>query len=318
MNFLEINITEITTLVLAFIFSCILTIFFYKLFPRLGGNLYTPIRGGTPRAIGLAPFIVLVIFYPPPGQYLIGIIGIFAFFDDLLGRKRFKKLPFELGQLLRGIGMLLVMVVGYFIFGPVSIIIALMIQPLNISDMQPGTASSTIIIMSSIISILLYLTTGNPYSLSLILLAVCIGYAPLDYKGKIMMGEVGNHSFGVGLGIVYTLLGISMANLYNWESENVFLVVLTLLIITSFLIAFLRRSNLKKFLETNLNITNPTYGDLIMDVLTGGGLGDLLRRFTLGKREIVIKNRFLIFLGFRRLFFNPQSNIQTFEDFIFD
>ena len=62
MNILGINITEISVLILAFIFSCILTILFYKLFPRIGGNLYTTIRGGTPRAVGLAPFIVLVIF----------------------------------------------------------------------------------------------------------------------------------------------------------------------------------------------------------------------------------------------------------------
>ncbi|HHT19301.1 MAG: cell wall biosynthesis protein [Euryarchaeota archaeon] len=307
MNILGINITEISVLILAFIFSCILTILFYKLFPRIGGNLYTTIRGGTPRAVGLAPFIVLVIFFPPPGKYLIGIIGIFAFLDDLLGRKRYGGLPFELGQLLRGIGMLLVMVVGYFFFGPVSIIIALMIQPLNISDMQPGTASSTVIVMSTIMSVLLYLNTGNPYSLSLILLAACVGYAPLDYQGKIMMGEVGNHSFGVGLGILYTLLGMNIANFCNWGTCEVFLIVMTLFVITSLLIAFLRRDNLKNFLETNLNIQNPQYGDLVMDVLTGGGLGDLFRRIVLKKRNINVKNKFLIVLGFRRLLYSPYS-----------
>jgi len=307
MNVIGINITNISLLVMVFLLSCILTIIFYKLFPRLGGNLYTRIRGGTPRAVGLAPFIVLLLFFPSPGNYLIGIIGVFAFLDDIIGRKKFERLPFEIGQLFRGIGMLLVMIVGYFYFGPVSILIALMIQPMNIADMQPGTAASTVIIMSSIMAILLYLTTGNPYSSALIILAACIGYAPLDYKGKIMMGEVGNHSLGVGLGILYTLLGINIANFHNWGTWGVFLVVLVLLIITSFLIAFLRRSNLKKFLETNLNIPNPTYGDLIMDVLTGGGLGDLFRRFALGRRKIIIMNRFLIFLGFRRLVFNPYT-----------
>ena len=255
--------------------------------------------------MGLAPFIVLLLFFPPPGNLLIGIIGIFAFIDDIIGRKKINGIPFELGQLSRGIGMLLVMVVGYFYFGPVSILIALMIQPMNISDMQPGTATSTVLIMSTIMAILLYITTGNPYSSALILLATCIGYAPLDYQGKIMMGEIGNHSFGVSLGIIYTLLGINIANFHNWGTGGVFLVVLVLLIITSFLIAFLRRSNLKKFLEKNLEILNPTYGDLIMDVLTGGGLGDLLRKFILGKRQIIIKNRFLIILGFRRIVYNP-------------
>ncbi|BDZ67690.1 cell wall biosynthesis protein [Methanobacterium ferruginis] len=307
MNIIVTNITDIL-LIMAFLLSCILTLIFYKLFPHVGGNLYTTIRGGTPRAVGLAPFIVLFLFFPPPGNYLIGIIGIFAFLDDIVGRKKFKILPFEIGQLSRGIGMLLVMIVGYFYFGPVSILIALMIQPMNIADMQPGTAVSTVIIMSSIMAILLYLTTGNPYSSALIILAACIGYAPLDYQGKIMMGEVGNHSFGVSLGIVYTLLGINISNFHNWGSWSMFLVVLVFLIVTSFLIAFLRRSNLKKFLETNLNIVNPTFGDLIMDVLTGGGLGDLFRRYTLGKQNIIITNRFLIFLGLRRLFYNPHTH----------
>lgn len=307
MNIVGINITEISMLIMAFLISCILTILFYKLFPRLGGNLYTSIRGGTPRAVGLAPFIVLLLFFPPSGNYLIGLMGIFAFLDDIVGRKKIKRLPFELGQLSRGIGMLMVMIVGYFSFGPVSILIALMIQPMNIADMQPGTASSTVLIMSFIMAILLYLTTGNPYSVALIILVICLGYAPLDYKGKIMMGEVGNHSFGVGLGIVYTLLAMNVANFHNWGTMGVFLVVMILLISTSILIAFLRRSNLKKFLETNLYIHNPTYGDLLMDVLTGGGLGDLLRRFTLGQRKIKIKNKFLIFLGFRRLIYNPYT-----------
>ncbi len=301
------NYAEIPVLILAFLLSFILTIFFGKLFSQLGGNLYTPIRGGTPRAVGLAPFLVLLLFFPQPWNYLIGIIGIFAFFDDIVGRKKIKRLPFELGQLSRGIGMLLVMIVGYFSFGPVSILIALMIQPMNIADMQPGTASSTVLIMSFIMAILLYLTTGNPYSIALLILVVCLGYAPFDYKGKIMMGEVGNHSFGVGLGIVYTLLGINIVGLLNWGTGGVFLVVLILFIITAFIIAFLRRSNLKEFLETSLNITNPTFGDLIMDVLTGGGLGDLVRRIILKTRNITVKNEFLIFLGFRRLLYNPYN-----------
>lgn len=298
---------DLIWLVAVFILSGILTLLFKNIFTRLGGNLYTPIRGGTPRAVGIAPFIVLLLFFPPPGNYLIGLIGFFAFLDDIIGRKKIRSLPFEIGQLSRGIGMLLVILVGYFFFGPVSILIALMIQPMNIADMQPGTAASTVIIMSTLMAILLYLTTENPYSLALIILAACLGYAPLDYQGKIMMGEVGNHSFGVGLGILYTLLGMNMANFDNWGVGGVFLVVLVLLIITSFVIAFLRRENLKDFLEKNLKISNPSYGDLWMDVLTGGGLGDLLRRILLGKREITIYNRFLVVLGFRRLFYNPYA-----------
>lgn len=257
--------------------------------------------------MGIAPFIVFLLFFPPPGNILIAIIGLFSFVDDLIGRQKIKGLPFELGQLSRGMGMLLVMMVGYFFFGPVSILIALMIQPLNIADMQPGTASSTIIIMSSLTALLLYLTTGNPYSTALLVLVTCLGYAPLDYMGKIMMGEVGNHSFGVSLGVIYTFLGLNIANFHYWGDAGVFIVVLLLLILTSVLIAFLRRKNLKVFLETELKIADPNFADLLMDVLTGGGLGDLLRKLILKKRSIIIKNKFGKFLGLRRLLYNPYA-----------
>lgn len=299
---------DIIILILALGLSAILTLIFQKLFTLIGGNLYTPIRGGTPRAVGLAPFLVLLLFFPPPGNYLIAIIGIFALFDDIIGRKNIKWLPFEIGQLSRGLGLLLVIIVGYIYYGPVSILVGLMIQPLNIADMQPGTASSTVIIMGSLMAIFLFIGTGNPYSSALIILAVCLGYAPLDYQGKIMMGEVGNHSFGVGLGVLYALLGDCIAKFYLWGNWGIFIVVLILFIITSILIAFLRRKNLKIFLESQLEIRAPSFGDYVMDVLTGGGLGDLFRRTLLGKRKIIIKNRFGMFLGLRRLFNNPYSS----------
>lgn len=298
---------QLVILIIVFILSAVLTLLFKFLFTKWGGNLYTAIRDGTPRGVGLAPFLVLLLFFPPPGNYLIAIIGVFAFLDDLIGRKQIKSSTIEYGQLLRGISILLVMIVGYFYFGSVSILIALMIQPLNIADMQPGTASSTVLIMSLIIALLLYLITGNPYSPALILLAACLGYAPLDYLGKIMMGEVGNHSFGIALGVIFTIWGMNIANYYNWDVAGVFLIVLILLIITSVLIAFLRRDNLKYFLENELKIKNPYFGDLLMDVLTGGGLGDLVRKLTLKNRDIKIKNKLGRRLGLRRLFYNPYA-----------
>ncbi|MEG3225059.1 MAG: cell wall biosynthesis protein [Methanobacteriales archaeon Met13] len=305
-------IMDIITFIMPLGLSAILTLIFQKLFTKIGENLYTPIRGGTPRAVGLAPFLVLLLFFPPPGSYLIAIIGIFALFDDIIGRKNINWLPFEIGQLSRGLGLLLVIIVGYIYYGPVSILIGLMIQPLNIADMQPGTASSTVIIMGFLMAIFLYIGTGNPYSAlinsALIILAVCLGYAPLDYQGKIMMGEVGNHSFGVGLGVLYALLGGYIAKFYLWGNWGIFIIVLILLIITSILIAFLRRKNLKIFLESQLEIRSPLFGDYVMDVLTGGGLGDLLRRTLLGKRKIIINNRLGMFLGLRRLFNNPYSS----------
>ncbi|WP_238374194.1 hypothetical protein [Methanothermobacter thermautotrophicus] len=45
-----------------------------------------------------------------------------------------------------------------------------------------------------------------------------------------------------------------------------------------------------------------------MDVMTGGGLGDLLRRILLGRRSFRVDNRVLIAVGVRRLLFNPYAS----------
>ncbi|MTK64122.1 MAG: cell wall biosynthesis protein, partial [Methanobacterium sp.] len=65
--------------------------------------------------------------------------------------------------------------------------------------------------------------------------------------------------------------------------------------------------NMKNCLEKKLNIGDPGFGDYFMDVLTGGGLGDLVRRTILKKRSVTIKNPIMISLGFRRLFYNPYA-----------
>ncbi|MGB9937246.1 MAG: cell wall biosynthesis protein [Methanobacterium sp.] len=292
---------------LAFLISALLTILIQLIIRKYGGTLYTSIRGGTPRAVGIAPFIAMLIFLPQPYSYLIAIIGIFALFDDIIGRKRIKSLPFEIGQLSRGIGMLLVAFIGYFYFGPASLLIALMIQPINISDMQPGSACTTIIIMSILVILSAFLIDSNPY-FALVVLAACIAYAPLDYAGKIMMGEIGNHSFAVALGISYAILGGFLGNIWGaGYSIGAFISVLILLILSSVIIALIRRKNLKIFFKERLKIEDPHFGDYVMDVVTGGGLGDLLRRIILKKRQINIKNKFLTYLGFRRLFYNPYS-----------
>jgi hypothetical protein len=299
---------ELLYVILALIGSAVLTIIIKGLITRIGGNLYTNIRGGTPRAVGLAPFLVLILLFPPPGNYLIAIIGIAAFIDDLVGRTKIKGHKLEYGQLFRGIGMLLVMIIGYFYFGPVAILIALMIQPLNIADMQPGSACTTVIIMASLMVLGIMALTTTIYYPVLIILAVCIGYAPLDYKGRIMMGEIGNHSFGVSLGLIFVSFGSIIGDYTSSGDYGEFIVTLLLLLLTTILIAFIRRKNLKNFLENNYKIIQPGFGDYFMDVLTGGGLGDLLRRFILKNKNIIINNRLLIRLGFRRLVYNPHTN----------
>lgn len=297
-------------IILAFLTSAILTLIFKWIIQKSGSSLYTSIRGGTPRAVGIAPFISLIIFINPPFSYLVVLIGIFALIDDIIGRRNLAYLPFEIGQLSRGIGMIVVAILGFFYFGPASIIIALMIQPLNISDMQPGSACSVVILMSAVVFVLMFLTGSTDLTFPLIILVSCIAYAPLDYSGEIMMGEVGNHSFAVALGVAYALLGGYLGikwGLGSWLGS--FLSVLTLFIFSSLLIAFIRRNNLKIFIQKNLEIEEPLFGDYVMDVITGGGLGDLFRRFILKNRVVKVKNKILIHLGFRRLFYNPYARL---------
>lgn len=146
---------------------------------------------------------------------------------------------------------------------------------------------------------MLILGTGNiqeipAYYTPLLILVVCLGYCPLDFAGKIMLGEVGNHAFAVALGISFYMIGG-------------FIPTLILTIATICLSAFVRRSTLKVFFIKRLKIKNPTFGDYFMDVLTGGGLGDLLRRVIIGKKQYNVKNSILILLGFRRLLYNPYA-----------
>ena len=292
-------------LIFVFILSVIGTGIFdiiFRFFGKRGylGNLYPNVRGGIPRGIGLVPFFILAFYFLPGFNSLILIIGIFAFIDDVLGRK---KSPFgiEWGQLSRGIGIILVIVVGFIEgYGFSSIFIALMVQPLNISDMQPGSTCIVTIIMSSL-TIVLMLILGSPEVAELpatytplLVLVVCLGYCPLDFAGKIMLGEVGNHVFGVALGVSFYLLG-GLPGL------------IVMLIITTALIAFVRRNNLKVFFRRNLRLLDPTFGDYFMDVLTGGGLGDLCRKRILKDKQPVITNPILIQLGFRRLAYNPYA-----------
>jgi len=259
------------------------------------------VRGGIPRAIGVVPFWILSFYMLPGFNNLILIIGIFALIDDILGRK---KSPFgiEWGQLSRGIGIILVMIAGLLEgFGISSIFIALMIQPLNISDMQPGSTCIVTMIMS-VLTIIVMLIIGSPafeelpaiYT-PLLLLVVCLAYSPLDFSGKIMLGEVGNHTFGVALGCAFYLIG------GLWS-------VIVFGILTTALIAFVRRNNLTVFFRQQLRLLDPTFGDYFMDVLTGGGLGDLLRKWILKDKQYDVTNPLLISLGFRRLLYNPHAS----------
>ncbi len=293
-------------LIYVFVISAVGTAVVDIIFRFLGkrgylGNLYPNVRGGIPRAVGIIPAIVLSFYMLPGYNNLILIIGIFALIDDILGRK---ESPFgiEWGQLSRGIGIILIMIVGIFEgLGVSAIFVALMVQPLNISDMQPGSCCIVTIIMSVVTIFAMVLVGSAPAQelpaiyTPLLLLVVCLGYCPLDFSGKIMLGEVGNHVFGVALGVSYYIMGGLLG-------------VLLFGIITTALIAFVRRYNLRIFFRQKLGIVDPTFGDFFMDVLTGGGLGDLLRKWILEDKQIEVTNPLLIELGFRRLLYNPYAS----------
>lgn len=303
MFYSSIIIAFVIVFIITAVSTAILDIIF-RFFGKRGylGNLYPNVRGGIPRAIGVIPFIVLSFYMIPVCNSMILIIGVFALIDDILGRKKCVPLGIEWGQLSRGIGIVLVMITGilegYWIS---AIFIALMVQPLNISDMQPGSACIVTMIMS-VITMIFMLIAGSPminelpavYT-PLLIFVVCAAYSPLDFSGKIMLGEVGNHTFGVALGLAFYLVG------GLWS-------VILLGFITVALIAFVRRNNLRVFFRQNLRILNPTFGDYFMDVLTGGGLGDLFRKLILKDKRFDIKNPLLVSLGFRRLLFNPYAS----------
>ena len=184
--------------------------------------------------------------------------------------------------------------------GVSAILIALMVQPMNISDMQPGSTCIVTIIMSVLTILIMLLIGSSPAGellaiyTPLLILVVCLGYCPLDFSGKIMMGEVGNHTFGVALGIAFYIVGG-----FWW--------LLLLFLITTALIAFVRRNTLKVFFRQRLGLINPTFGDYFMDVLTGGGLGDWIRKFVLKENQYPVTSPLLISLGFRRLLYNPHA-----------
>lgn len=289
-----------------FIVTALGTLFVDALFRFLGkrgflGNLFPNVRGGIPRGVGIVPFIVLSFYLLPGYNDLVLIIGICAFIDDVFGRRKFSFMNIEIGQFSRGIGMILVMILGFIHgFGLSSIIIAFLIQPLNISDMQPGSCAMVTMVMSIVTIICMVIAGSHPVAelpatyTPLLIFVVCLAYCPLDFAGKIMLGEVGNHTFAVALGIAFYLTGG-----FWWT--------LLLAIFTVLFTAFVRRSTLKVFFRQRLRLLNPTFGDYIMDVLTGGGLGDLLRKWVLRDKQYEVNNEILISLGFRRLLFNPHA-----------
>lgn len=300
-------LSMVIVFVYVFIICTLGTAFINILFRFLGkrgylGNLFPNVRGGIPRAVGIVPWLILSFYFLPGYNDLILIIGLFALIDDIFGRRKLSFMDIEIGQFSRGLGMILVMIAGLLHgFGFSSILIALLIQPLNISDMQPGSCAMVTMVMSIFTVICMLIIGSLPVNeipavyTPLLVFVVCLAYSPLDFAGKIMLGEVGNHAFAVALGVSFYLIGG-----FWW--------VLLLSIFTVCFTAFVRRSTLKVFFRQKLRLLDPTFGDYVMDVLTGGGLGDLIRKWVLKDKQYEVTNELLISFGFRRLLFNPYAS----------
>ena len=300
----------IGTFIFVFIATFILTGALDILFRYLGkrrvlGNLFPNVRGGIPRGVGLIPCIFLSFYMPYPYSVLVVIIGVTAFIDDIMGRRKVKHSSLEWGQLARGLGMLGVMFAGFqFDMGLSAILIALIVQPVNISDMQPGSTCIVTMIMSVVVMVIMLILNCPDFHqipalyVPVLIFITCLAYCPLDFAGKIMLGEVGNHTFAVCLGISFYIIGGLIPTLI-------------LFIVTSVLIAFVRRNTLTVFFEKNLNLYTPVFCDYLMDVLTGGGLGDFFRKLILRNKQYIVKNPILISLVFRRLLFNPYATVNV-------
>lgn len=300
-------LSMVIVFVYVFIICMLGTAFINILFRFLGkrgylGNLFPNVRGGIPRAVGIVPWLILSFYFLPGYNDLILIIGLFALVDDVFGRRKLSFMDMEIGQFSRGLGMIFVMIAGLLHgFGFSSILIALLIQPLNISDMQPGSCAMVTMVMSIFTVICMLIMGTLPVNeipavyTPLLVFVVCLAYSPLDFAGKIMLGEVGNHTFAVALGVSFYLVGG-----FWW--------VLLLSIFTVCFTAFVRRSTLKVFFRQKLRLLDPTFGDYVMDVLTGGGLGDLIRKWILKDNQYEVTNEILKSFGFRRLLFNPHAS----------
>lgn len=300
----------ITVFIITFIGTAVLDIVFRRLGERgLFKNLYPNVRGGTPRAVGIILFLILSFYLPSGYNHLVLIMGIFAFIDDLVGRNTIGRSSMEIGQLSRGIGMILVMIAGFYMgMGISSIFIALLIQPINISDMQPGSTCIVSIIISFIVLLAMLIVQSPTVSeipaiyVPLLIIVATVAYSPLDFSGKIMLGEVGNHSLAIALGISFYVLGGLPA-------------VIIFFILTTFLIAFVRRNTLRSFFIRKMGLYDPVFMDFVMDVLTGGGLGDYIRKLIWKNKQPETNNPMAISLGARRLLFNPEAHRMSYLDY---
>ncbi len=264
-----------------------------RLFRLVDGPLYEPVRGGTPRGVGIVPALVYAGLVPE-GGVPVAILAALGFVDDALGR-RFTRLGVEVGHLARGLAMLLVLAWCWYHHGPVTGLVAgFLPQPANIVDTQPRAFTFALAVATLAC---LPLGTLDPTS-ALVLWAALAPYVALDLRGRAMLGDGGNSSLAVA--------GLLAATRGDPVGALVFLTAFTL---AGAWYRFRVEPRLREYLERELGIEEPTLMDAVWDVLTGGALGDLVKSLTFGRAEVPECGEWARRLGYRRLVLIGRSTV---------
>ncbi|WP_456483419.1 hypothetical protein [Methanopyrus kandleri] len=262
------------------------------IFKFLDGPLYEPVRGGTPRGVGVIPALIYVYLAPLAHGVPVAAHAVLGFVDDALGRTP-TRFGVEVGHLARGTAMLVAFGWCWWKFHPITGLVAgFLPQPANIVDMQPRAFT-----FAALIATVATLPWWNQTLVS-VAWAALIPYVLLDLKGRVMLGDAGNASVATALLLACTRgdpVG-SIAFLISFTLAGAFY-------------RFKVEPRLREYLEERLGIEDPTIMDAVWDVLTGGALGDLIKAKTFGRTEVPECGRLARLLGYRRLVLIGRSTV---------
>ncbi len=279
--------------VLALLLSTAGTLAAARLFRWVDGPLYEPVRGGTPRGVGIVPALVYALL-SPVGAVPALTLALLGFVDDALGRRP-TRLGVEVGHLSRGLAMLATLAWCWDRYGPITGLVAgFLPQPANIVDTQPRafTFALAVATLSCV-----PLGTVDPVALA-VLWAALAPYVALDLRGRAMLGDGGNAALAVA-GMLAATRGDSLGAL-------AFLAAFTL---AGAWYRYRVEPRLREYLERELGIRDPSFMDAVWDVLTGGALGDLVKSWTFGRVRVPECGPWARRLGYRRLVLIGRSTV---------
>lgn len=190
--------------------------------------------------------------------YLLGFtfIGLIGLLDDLIGDKEVKGLKGHIKSFFKGtlttggikafLGLFISLVVSSYISFNIiefiinGLIIGLFTNLINLFDLRPGRASKIFIIIS-ILLLVFNINKDNNYII-LSIYGILIPYISLDFKAKVMMGDVGSNVLGYTLGI-YCVVNCEMF------SKIIILILLILVHLLAEKISFSKVIENNKFLK---------------------------------------------------------------------